>query len=243
MRTKKLAISMTLGTLFLMSCSMAPKKTDTEVSSTGAVTQATPSISMDVVNKYTAGWPDTSTQAAKDLMIKYGEPTESSPRVITWLGIVPFKRISVYREELIHKFPILHKDVVEHVVNYRIPADKAGDLTKFNGSLTFDRTRGEMTARSNGEAMNMLILNLASEMIIGKRDYKNARTEYGKVAVDFLNGNRSVYTQGLLFVSQNNTADADESTKFNWAQAEEQRPAVGGEKKLLKQAQEEEITE
>jgi hypothetical protein len=254
MRTKNLAIIVAFGALTLSSCSsmqrgnsqstVAAVPTDGTAGPSGAVSQEQPgSVPEAVLSRYTSGWPDASAMAAKKLLTKYGEPTESTSSMLVWKGIAPFRRITVYREEVVHRFPLLHKDVIEHVVAYKIPTDKADELTKFDGSILFDRTRGELAARGDDEAMNFVALNLATDIINGKRSADNARIEFGKIAVDFLNGNKSVLTQNLQFVAQTNTSDPDQSSKFKWAQAEEARPVnqSGQENKkvLLKQSQEE----
>lgn len=232
MRTKNLAILVALGALTLSSCSSMQKGSSSTAgvqnpnAPTGAISQQQPSVPPEILSRYTSGWPDSSVSAAKKVLTKYGEPTESTPSMLVWKDIAPFRRIVVYREEVMHRFPLLHKDVVENVVAYKIPIEKAGELAKFDGSVNFDRTRGELSARSDDEAMNLVALNLASDIISGKRDANNARLVYGKVAVDFINGNRSVLTQGLQFVGQSNTADADQSTKFNFAQSQEAQPVI-----------------
>ena len=247
MQTKRIVIGLAFGALVLTSCSMMPKdnssvQTVGSANSAGGITQQ-PLVKPEILSRYTTGWPDSSVKAAKNLLAKYGEPTESTASMLVWKGIAPFKRIVVYREEVVHRFPLLHKDLVEHVVAYKIPINKAGELTKFDGSVIFDRTRGELSARNEDEAMNLLALNLANEIMTGKRTASSARTEYGKIALDYLNGNKNVLTQGLLFINQTNTADADQSSKFNFAQAQEEHPASHSSSKdkkaLLKQAQEE----
>ena len=244
MQTFKLPIIVVLGSLFTFSsCTMFQKRSNQSGATNPVATTeqrpTVPTVQPAILNRYTSGWPDASVHAAKSLILKYGEPLESTPSMLVWVGIAPFKRIIVYRDEFSHNFPMLHKDVMEHVVAFKIPADKGTELTKFDGSVIFDRTRGELSARGNEEAMNFLALNLASDIITGKKDADSARMAFGKIAVEYLNGNKSVLTQNLQFVSPINTADADQSTKFKWAQSEEARPKKG----LLKQAQEEELTE
>ena len=237
MRIKNLILIIVITLFMCVSCAMAPKSND----SNPEVADVKPSERAEVLHAYTKDWPEASAQAASTMFDKYGEPNESTPSMLMWKGIEPVKRIIVYRDEVIHQFPLPHKDVVEHVVAYKIPLNKAAELVKFDGSVIFDRTRGELSARSNEEAMNFLILNLASEIIDGKRKSSNARKEYEKLAVDYLNGKKSTLTQGLEFAAQTNTAYIDQSTKFSWPQAEEFRSP--DKKRLLKQAQEEEITE
>lgn len=69
---------------------------------------------------------------------------------------------------------------MESVIDYHVPPDKADDLEAYDGSVLFDRTKGEMSARCDKEAANMVALNLADDIITGKRNIDEARQEYGK---------------------------------------------------------------
>jgi hypothetical protein len=241
MRSKKLAILVVLGSFLLSSCALM-EGGSTDSTPIGAMSGQGQTVSPEILVKYTAGWPDSSVQAAKSLLSKYGQPTESTPSMLIWKGVTPFKRIIVYREEITHKFPMLHKDVVEHVVSYKVPIEKVEALSRFDGSIIVDRTRGELASRGGDEAMNILALNLANDVVTGRRDATSARTELGRLAVDLLNGNKGALTENLQFVAQSNSADPDQSTKFNWAQAQEDQPVQKQEGKksgLLRQAQEE----
>lgn len=242
MQIKKLAIVLTLSTIAFTSCSMMTRTSDSMNYAADGTTLQKPAVSPEELARFTPSWPEASQTAAKNMIEKYGNPNEWTASTLTWMNVMPYKRIVVYREEATHRFPILHQDVLEHVVNYRIPADKALEISKFDGSITFNRTLGELAVRSDQESMNILGLNLASDIIMGKRDAQNARIEYGKRAVDLLNGNRSAQTENLQFITQTNTGDADESAKIKWAQqAQEEGPKDS--KTMLKQAQEEEIAE
>lgn len=248
MRTKNLAIALSLGTMLLTSCSMLNKGSQgaggSQLSASSG--DSSPRVSPEVLNQYTSGWPQSSISAASKMIQKYGNPSESTPSLLIWRNIAPYKRVTVFREEVNHKFPLLHKDVIEHVVEYKVPVEKATDLTRFNGSVVFDRTRGELAARSDQESMNLLALNLAADILSGKKTASQARSEYGRFAVDYINGNKTTYTEGLQFGGQYNTADADESLKINWVQAEEargNRSAPGSRGEVLRQAQEEELAE
>lgn len=246
MRTKTLTLVLALGTIVLSSCSMFKGTSETQpntFTSTGAPTKAAGPL--EEISRLAPNWPESSQQALRGMLERYGQPTEQTASTLVWTNIAPFKRIVIYREAVSHKFPILHEDVIEHVVNYRVPVEKAAELAKFDGSLSFNRTAGELAVRSDKEAMNFLSLNLASDIIQGKRDASSARIEYGKRTVDLLNGNRTAQTENLQFIAQNNTGDADQSAKINWVQAEEARPTkrqptTGN---AVKQAQEEEMAE
>ena len=227
---KKISLLLTLGTIAATGCSMNPNKSssnqfsaDKSVSSSQGLKENT-----EVVNRYTSGWPEASVKAATKIISKFGEPQESTSSLLIWRNVAPFKRITVYKNEVDHKFPMLHKDVIEHVVDYKVPVDKLDELSRFDGSLIYNRTAGELSARCNDEAMNFLALNLAHDIVTGQRMVDDARTEFGKVAMDFMNGNKGPYIESLQFGRQMNTADADQPSKLNWAtvpkQAQEARP-------------------
>lgn len=240
MQNKFTIPTLTLCGLMMIGCSSMEQKTPTTRDHSKHAAEALkPSIAPDSLMRFTKGWPEESRQAAEVLMEKYGSPAEWTPSHLTWNAVSPFKRISVYREQVTHRFPVLHKDIVEHVISYRIPVERVEELAKFDGSVSYNRTLGELCVRGNDESMNILALNLASDILRGKKDFEEARLEYGRLAVDFLNGNNPKETEALLFAGQNETADADISPKMNWAQAQEERPKDA----ILRQAQEEELTE
>ena len=227
---KKISLFLTLGTIVATGCSMNPNKSssnqfaaDKSISSSQGQLQ-----NAEIVNRYTAGWPEASVKAATKIISRFGEPQESTASLLIWRNVAPFKRITVYKDEVDHKFPMLHKDVIEHVVDYKVPVDKLDELSRFDGSLIYNRTAGELAARCNDEAMNFLALNLAHDIVTGQRMVDDARTEFGKVAMDYMNGNKGAYVESLQFGRQMKTADADQPSKLNWAttprQAEEARP-------------------
>lgn len=235
MRKQNLTVLLTLGTLLMSSCSSSDAKK--------AHRKSAAAINNDVsiVSNYTQGWPASSIKAAKELIQKYGRPSESTPSFLVWENLTPFKRIVVYREEVVHKFPLLHQDVMEHIVSYKAPAEKMDDLFKFNGSVNFNRTTGELSARCGSEAMNVLSLNLAHDIFSGRRSVSSARTELSRQAMDHMNGNKGTHTEFLLFEQQYSTADTDMGilNQLDLKQAQEETIQ---EETLLK-AQEEEMTE
>lgn len=233
MKSIRPTITFLLGIFLFQGCSS--QKKDQFYTSDEA---PTPEQVVRMVNEgetYTSGWPDYSKRVAQAQIKKYGHPTESTPQMLIWRGIAPFKRITVYREQVPHNFPIPHLDVVEHVVDYRVPSSKADDLTIFDGSVTFNRTRGELSSCSDLEAMNYLALNLAHEVITGKRSVLEARTEYGRSAINFLNGQRSAYLNNLMFPRSNNPGFKDQSIKIIWTPAQAQEIPPTGHKGDSKQ--------
>lgn len=181
----------------------------------------------------TDGWPQSSSAAAAEMIEKHGLPTETTDDTLVWRNIAPFERITVRKEVHSSKFPVLHQNAVDHVVAYRAPMDKVEDVRRYNGSISIDPTKGEMTASGDSESMNILSLNLADEVMRGRLTPEEARTQYSKEALNLMNGQKSAATQELRFGRQFDTADKGKpmSDDMEWKndqedsiEAEEARP-------------------
>ncbi len=123
---------------------------------------------------------------------------------------VPPADTSVARDEVQHNFPMPHPDYLAQTVKHKVPADKLDELFDYDGSVWFHRTRGELTAQCDVEEMNLLALNLAHDIVMGKRTVADARAFYGKTAMAFKGGDKSSpYTKGLMFQTNPAAADPD----------------------------------
>ena len=144
-------------------------------------------------------WPETAKKAAMAMMNKYGEPHQQTEGMLIWKDTGPFTHIIVYKEEIQHNFPMPHKDVLEQVINYDVPAEKFSDLARYDGSVIVERTKGTMAARCDKEAANYLALNLAHDIIQGTRTIDEAREMYAGVIMQMLKGEEHGYLQKLAF--------------------------------------------
>ncbi|HXH30258.1 MAG TPA: hypothetical protein VNJ01_05575, partial [Bacteriovoracaceae bacterium] len=131
------------------------------------------------VNKMTADWPARPKLAVQEMMAKYGEPLEVSSETVVWHNQGPYKRIMVTKTEIPHDFPKPHMDFLEHTILYNVPTAKVSDLVAFDASMTVNRTAGEMSARCDLEGHNILTLNLAKDIISGKKSVAQARKDFG----------------------------------------------------------------
>ncbi|MEP6513116.1 MAG: hypothetical protein ABJA79_04570 [Parafilimonas sp.] len=155
-------------------------------------------------------WPEASQMAAKEMMDKYGKPNIAAEQMLVWISNGPWARTIVYKHEATHNFPVPHKDVMQQFISYKVSnLDKIDELAEFDGSVVFDRTQGEISARCDKEANNILALNLANDVATGKKSVKEAREFYGKTIAAAMKGEKPEYTQKLLFSSDMNAADAD----------------------------------
>jgi predicted outer membrane protein len=133
------------------------------------------------------------------MVTQYGLPQEATSEQLIWHHIGPFKRITVTRAEHHHDFPFPHTDYLEHTIEYAVPVDKAAALSAYDASLTFDRTRGEMSARCDLEGHNVLTLNLAHEIVTGAKNTEEARAAFSQIILEDWQGSHPPYTEALQF--------------------------------------------
>jgi hypothetical protein len=172
-------------------------------------------VGKEAVEKLIADWPAKPKEVAKKMVEQYGQPNEATPTHLVWLKNGPWKYTILFSEEVPHNFPMKHTDVLEQVIDYKVPPDKFDELAAYDGSVTVRRTKGEMSAMCDKEEMNYLALNLANDIVTGKMGVEEARKFYGKVAMAFMKGEKHEYTQKLVFhqAAKGGTADPDEPLK------------------------------
>ncbi|MDQ3623616.1 MAG: DUF4142 domain-containing protein [Verrucomicrobiota bacterium] len=173
--------------------------------------QPAPAASADraAIDKIIAAWPERPRLGAQQMIAKYGPPQEATAERLIWHRMGQFKRITVTKSEDHHDFPLPHMDYMEHTIDYRVPTAKADELTKFDGSATFDKTRGELSARCDLEGHNILTLNIAHDILTGKKDAEEARKVFGQNIADDIAGKYPPYTVALQFEPETPAADAD----------------------------------
>lgn len=173
---------------------------------TGAAMQA------QNTNQKVNSWPDTSHEVAHKMIEKYGEPTQQTDDMLIWKNTGPYTHTIVYKEEIQHDFPMPHKDVLEQVINYDVPVEKFSDLARYDGSVIVERTKGTMAARCDKEAANFLALNLAHDIIKGKRTVEEARKMYAETIMKMMQGEEHQYLKELAFdVPEKDITNTDET--------------------------------
>lgn len=162
--------------------------------------------------KIIENWPEAAKSAARVAIDKYGQPEFVSDTQLVWNNNGPWKRTVVFKEETEHLFPVRHKDVLLQTINYKVPVEQFDDLAQFDGSLIIDRTKGELSSRCDKEESNFLALNVANDILTGKRTVEEARRFMADTMAASMAGRTSEYTQKLLFaVSNAGTSDPGET--------------------------------
>lgn len=180
----------------------------------GAVTaiagMSTPAVRADEASDTIANWSMDAQKAAKGMMKIHGAPDETTRTMLVWHNSGPWKRIIASNTVTPHNFPMPHPDSVEQFVSYKVPESKHDEIARFDGSVNIDRTRGEMSARCDAEHHNVLSLNLAHDIIIGKRSVEGARAFYTRaVMIEKKQKQLHHYMLRLNFTPQGNAADPD----------------------------------
>ncbi|MFI5361927.1 MAG: hypothetical protein ACHQ49_08165 [Elusimicrobiota bacterium] len=120
-------------------------------------------------------WPLLPRSAALMLISKYGEPTRFEDDSLIWEGNGPWKKTVVHRAAPRSFLGFRGKNILEQSISYAVPNDQLAALDSFEKNLRYDEKEGELSSTSESEKRNYLTLNLAAEIIAGKRTVDEAR--------------------------------------------------------------------
>jgi hypothetical protein len=173
------------------------------------------------LQQVTAEWHESARAAAKAMFEKYGAPQEVTPHRLVWRDNRPWKSTTVLNQEVPHNFPVPHNDVLIQTLAIDVPADRIADLAQFDGSITVNRTAGELTVSCDREEHNLIALNLASDLINGNLNVAQARQRLAELAEAVKNGQQPSYASDVRFnlPVSTRTGDADQphgSARGNW---------------------------
>lgn len=155
-------------------------------------------------------WPKPARDAAQEMLRKYGPPAEVAPTRLLWQDNGRWLRTVVHKSPVEHDFPVKHADVLEQVIEYRVPLNFYAPLAVFNGSVVPYRTRGELASTGAGEADNVLSLNLADDIIQGRKNADQARDAMEAAAREMQAGRVPEEAQNLRVIrQQGDTRDPD----------------------------------
>ena len=143
-------------------------------------------------------WPPAQRAAARALIEKYGRPAQFDSDALAWFDNGIWKRTIVFRKGL-RRARGRDKDFLQQTVGYIVPADKVAALKRFDSRLEVSQTAGEMTFTSDREATNLLALNLADEIVTGKRSVASARAFFTRTTLLAVSGKSSSYREKLRF--------------------------------------------
>jgi len=144
-------------------------------------------------------WSRVARAAALVMISKYGEPEDFGTKALVWNSNGPWRQTIVSREPKMHRAVMSDKDYVRQSVNFVVPPGKVASLRSFDKRIDVDTAKNELSSQTESEDMNYLVLNLAVDIVKGKRSAAQARAFYIKTAELANSGKTSAYLQGLLF--------------------------------------------
>lgn len=154
-------------------------------------------------------WPTFSFRLARLMLSEYGQPVEATDHHLTWIDNAPWKKTVVYRKP--PKERVLTRDGgrLAQTVVYRVAPERLGDLGRFDMDLEADAEAGRLTAISDSESENFLILNLADEVIRGRRSPKDAK-DFRREQLRLRDaGKTSPYLEKLMFAAGGSAVDPE----------------------------------
>jgi len=204
-----------MNTRMKIGCCALAVAASTSLSAIAQSTQpATASMQGTDVMQMVSSWPEASKMATEAMIKKYGAPNEVTATRVIWINNGPWKETIISKEEVDHQFPMAHKDVMEQIIDYRVPPDKFDDLARYDGSVIVERTKGTIAARCDKEEANFLALNLAHDIARNSKTVAQAREYYARAIKESMAGKMDPYMQKLQFAAQARTADADQPAKM-----------------------------
>ena len=169
-------------------------------------------VALADVERIIESWPQPQKKVAQQMIDRYGPPNEATPTKLFWYRNGPWKRTEITSDAVAHNFPAPHTDFLTQVIDYRVPPEKIPDIVRFDGSIFIDRTKGEVAARCDAEAANVLGMNMVHEIVTGKRTVEEAREATAQNTVAYATGRNAPYAERLLFeLPHGDTHDLDES--------------------------------
>lgn len=145
-------------------------------------------------------WPTYSYRLARLMIAKYGQPNEATDHSLVWEANGQWKRTVVYRVPPMGRTLTRGGGRLEQTVAYRVPARRLADLALFDKTIEADPKDGRLTARSDDESENFLALNLADEVLRGRRTPREA-ADFRRSATRLRDsGKSSPYFDRLMFV-------------------------------------------
>lgn len=165
------------GLLLLAACSNAPKKV--------------PGVVVD-------HWSAPSTDAARLLMDRYGSPDGAAPDKLTWYEKGPWRRTVVLNRPRVYRSP-RDFDLIVQTVRYPVTREQAAELVAFSSALIVNVDLGEISAQASREEVNYLNLNLADEVVRGRKSVEEAQRAYLRILALSAAGKSSPYMSALRF--------------------------------------------
>lgn len=137
-------------------------------------------------------WPERPRLAALALIEKYGAPQIAGTDALSWVGNAPWDDTTVRRAADLG-------GSIQQSVHYPVTLPKLAEVRNIGGRIEYDSSSQQLSSTADTEGLNFLALNLADEVLSGKRTAGQARELYRRTSELTAAGKSSPYTSTLLF--------------------------------------------
>lgn len=158
-----------------------------------------------------SSWPEKTKKAAQALIDKYGQPDGAMDTMLVWNDKGDWKRVTIFRDPVKHNDPMPHEDFLENTVSYHVPEGKVGELAKFDHALVVDETRGELSSHCDSEKANTVALNVANDIVTGKRSVSDAKMFMKKTMMTTMAGKSSPEAEKIQFKQSKAGSSSEQS--------------------------------
>lgn len=145
-------------------------------------------------------WPLPARVQAHQLVSEFGAPNIEVSTSLAWQPASPWERICLHCNGLL-----------EQTVPYEIPAERRRQLDFFGTSLVIDQVRNEVTAVSDSQSVNRLILNLMHDVLIGAKTAHEAVEKYRRSQHALAHNYPDPYVSELQFYTDTYQFDRQKS--------------------------------
>lgn len=152
-------------------------------------------VEMKHLKSVIAAWPERSRLIADVIVQEYGVPDEINDSRLDWSSARPWKKVVVFRDAAAAERP----GVLLEVLAYGLSDDQRRALAGFERGVEYDPIRRELGACSDDEGTNFLAVNLADEVLQGRRTAAQARELYDRTLSLSYSGKASPAMRGLQF--------------------------------------------
>lgn len=152
-----------------------------------------PAAAKAELRRRVSDWPETPRLAALRALERYGAPDSVSDRVAAWKDRGPWRSIDVYRDLA------PRGGVVEQTVAFTAVPGVWQDLSALKMNVLYDPRHGLLSSSAASEEENILALNVAAEVLEGRRPIGQAAEFYERTLQLARAGKESPYTRRLLF--------------------------------------------
>jgi len=142
-------------------------------------------------------WSPVPASAARGLIDKYGPPDEVHASFLVWNHAGPWAQTVVFDSDVAPGGRDL--GLIEQTVDYALRPEQIGALAAFDRRLSYNARVGQLSALSETEELNFLRLNLADDVISGRKTPQQARAVFERTVSLSVSGKSSDAMRGFHF--------------------------------------------